>query len=268
MIHVDAALARRFEVTGAATIVEYAETARSVYPELGCKYLPLRAGAYAVFAGPGSPISRAAGIGLHGPVTAGDLDLAEDFFRSTGEAPQVDLCPYAHPSLLDMLGERGYRIRWCLNVHFRELGREADESSASGGIRVESGDACDLELWARTVSNGFEGVDRPTLIHPSISYVTGQKPGVTRFLAYGGGEPAGGGALDVCDGIATFCGTSTRVGFRGMGVHTALLRSRLKAAAAAGCDLAVVLTSPGAPSQRNVERAGFRTAYTVIRMIR
>ncbi|HUV89752.1 MAG TPA: hypothetical protein VMY80_08870 [Anaerolineae bacterium] len=35
-----------------------------------------------------------------------------------------------------------------------------------------------------------------------------------------------------------------------------------RAAREQGCDLALVLTSPGSDSQRNVERAGFRLAYT------
>jgi hypothetical protein len=33
-------------------------------------------------------------------------------------------------------------------------------------------------------------------------------------------------------------------------------------AAAAGCELVVTQTDPGSTSQRNMERAGFRTAYT------
>ena len=56
--------------------------------------------------------------------------------------------------------------------------------------------------------------------------------------------------------------------FRGRGVQTALLEGRLAAAEAAVCDLAVVMTTPGTPSQRNVERAGFRTAYTFARMVK
>ena len=268
MIHVNTALARRLELSQAATLVEYVETARRLYPDLGCEYLPLRGGAYAIYAGPESPISRAAGLGLDGPVTPDDLDQVEDFFRIAGEAPQADLCPFADSSLLDALGQKGYRVRWCLNVHVRELSRESGKTGESTGIRVESGDACAIGLWAITVSNGFEGVDSPTLVHPSISYVTGQKPGVTRFIAYAGNEPVGAAALDIRDRLAIFCSTSTRVKFRGMGVHTALLNARMKAAAAAGCDLAMVMTGPGAPSQRNVERAGFRTVYTVMRMIR
>ncbi|MDP2856896.1 MAG: hypothetical protein Q8P50_02850 [Bacillota bacterium] len=271
MMHVDQALARRLELTQTATLVEYVETAARLYPALGCGHLPLAGGAHAIYAGPGSPISRAAGLGLCGPVAAEVLEQAEDFFQVAGDVPQVDLCPLAHPSLVDFLGNRGYRVRWCLNVHFQEVGRHVVRDAGQGecgSIRVVSGEACDIDVWARTVSDGFEGVDRPALVHPSIAFVTGQKPGVVRFLAYAGSEPAGAAALDMRDGLAIFYSTSTRMRFRGKGVHAALLRARLSAAVEAGCDLAMVLTGPGAPSQRNVERAGFRTAYTVMRMIR
>lgn len=271
MIHVDLALARRLELTQAATLVDYVETAARLYPGLGCRHLPLRGGAYAIYAGPESPISRATGLGLDGPVTQEDLEQVEDFFGEIGDRAQVDLCPLAHSSLVDVLGQRGYRVRWCLNVHFREVRGEADRHlgcDAGSAVTVESAEACEIDVWARTVSDGFEGVDRPALVHPAIAFVTGRKPGVVRFLAYMGTEPAGAAALDMRDGLAIFCSTSTRVQFRGMGVHTALLRARLRAAAEAGCDLAMVLTSPGAPSERNVERAGFRTAYTIMRMVR
>jgi hypothetical protein len=44
-------------------------------------------------------------------------------------------------------------------------------------------------------------------------------------------------------------------------VQTALLRARLTAAAAAGCDVAVVTTQPGSKSHRNVQRQGFDLLY-------
>jgi hypothetical protein len=42
------------------------------------------------------------------------------------------------------------------------------------------------------------------------------------------------------------------------------MKERLRITQKAGCDLAVTLTMPGTTSQRNVERAGFRTAYTKV----
>ncbi|HRI11203.1 MAG TPA: hypothetical protein PKW35_25470, partial [Nannocystaceae bacterium] len=48
---------------------------------------------------------------------------------------------------------------------------------------------------------------------------------------------------------------------RRRGVQSALLTHRLAAAAAAGCELAVVTTQPGSKSQENVQRLGFALLY-------
>jgi hypothetical protein len=44
-------------------------------------------------------------------------------------------------------------------------------------------------------------------------------------------------------------------------VQRALIAARLRDAAAAGCELAVVTTQPGSTSQANVQRSGFALAY-------
>jgi ribosomal protein S18 acetylase RimI-like enzyme len=49
---------------------------------------------------------------------------------------------------------------------------------------------------------------------------------------------------------------------RRRGAQQALLDARLRAAAARGCDLAMVVTAAGSASQRNSERNGFKVAYT------
>ncbi len=51
----------------------------------------------------------------------------------------------------------------------------------------------------------------------------------------------------------------TGIGCRA-GLHTALLSARL--AAAAGCDVAVIITQPGSKSQQNAQRQGFDLLYT------
>ena len=63
-------------------------------------------------------------------------------------------------------------------------------------------------------------------------------------------------------------GAATLPEFRGRGIQTALLTNRLRLAQNAGCDLAVTLTMPGTTSQRNAERAGFKTAYTKVVVVK
>ena len=51
-------------------------------------------------------------------------------------------------------------------------------------------------------------------------------------------------------------------------MQSALIALRLHEAAKAGCEYAVVSTNPGSGSQRNMERRGFRVAYTKLVMTR
>jgi GNAT superfamily N-acetyltransferase len=91
---------------------------------------------------------------------------------------------------------------------------------------------------------------------------------VTSYVASIGGEFVAGGSLSVHDGTATVFGDATLPEWRGHGAQTALVKARLKHALQAGCDLAAAGASPGSGSQRNMEKLGFRVAYTQIMMVR
>jgi hypothetical protein len=69
-------------------------------------------------------------------------------------------------------------------------------------------------------------------------------------------------------GVAEFGGASTRPIFRRRGIQTTLLRARLAAAKGQGCDVVIVVTTPGTESQRNVDRVGFSLAYTKAVMVK
>jgi ribosomal protein S18 acetylase RimI-like enzyme len=72
----------------------------------------------------------------------------------------------------------------------------------------------------------------------------------------------------VAGGIAQFTGAATKPAHRRRGIQTALLAARLADAAAAGCDLAVITTSPGTKSQQNAQRQGFDLLYTRAILVR
>jgi hypothetical protein len=89
------------------------------------------------------------------------------------------------------------------------------------------------------------------------------------FLAAGpSGEPAGGGAMAVRDGLATLFADSTIAGARRQGLHQELISARLNEAIALGCDTATASTLPGSTSQRNFERLGFSVVYTKATLLR
>jgi ribosomal protein S18 acetylase RimI-like enzyme len=260
----DAALARGFELNEAALATAYVETQARLGLVSGAIAQPV-AGGVAVFAGVASPVSRAIALGMLGSVDEADCDAVEDFYRRRGAASQFDLCPLADPSLAGLLGARGYRCQQFLNANFRPLSAN-EQWPATPGVTVTAVEPSEADLWCATVARGFAAANPAPSQDLDIARPTARNPLVTCFLARIDGEPVGAGAVALHDGVAKLFSTSTVPEFRRRGVHTALLRARLQAAART-CELALVSAVPGSESQRNLERAGFRVAYTRIRMV-
>ena len=63
-------------------------------------------------------------------------------------------------------------------------------------------------------------------------------------------------------------GAATAPAHRRRGIQTALLAARLADAAAAGCDVAAIVTQPGSKSQQNAQRQGFDLLYTRAVLVR
>jgi len=267
MIFADLALARRLEAAEARKYLDYAAARGRLHPEMTPAWEPI-AGGYAVYAGDGNPYSRALGMGLHGPVAAAEIARMEAFYAGRGLPSELSLCPLADESLVDALGARGYRIRMFMHTWVREL--TGDGRRTGDDIVVRPIEPDEADLWVRTAWHGFAGDDvappadliispYPTMAHATcwLAWLDGERLGA---------EPAGAGTLAIHDRVAELFGTSTRPSCRGRGVQAALIRARMAAAAAAGCDLIAAHTDPGSASQRNVERAGFRLAYTKVTM--
>ena len=253
-------LARRLEASSAWRAVHYARAIDRLWLEQKVSVEAV-GGGYAVYTGPAFPVNRAVGLGLNGPVSEDDLARIEEFYRARCAAPRIDLCPLADESLPALLRERGYTVEGFMNVLWRPLPPEPGELAPVPGVKITRPGADEAELWLRTVAEGFDGEDPPpesrSILAPNFFGESAQP-----FLAWVDGQPAGGATFVSHDGVAGMGSASTRPAFRRRGVQLALLRARLHEASRAGNDLAMVQTEPGAPSQRNVERAGFRLAYT------
>jgi len=261
MLFVDLALARRLELAHAWRGVEYARAQGTLHPDVRIRVERV-GGGYAIYAGDGSPLNRAVGLGLSGPVTRADLKSVERFYAGCGAPPRVDLCPLADPSLLPMLKLGGYRLEQFYSVLVRALTEDAVPAPLPAEVRISQAGPTEAELWITTVAQGFGDQEIPAqetldLLAPNLHSANG-----TCFFAWLDGQPAGGGAIYIHEGTAEVGSTSTRPAFRRRGVQTALLQAQLVAAREQGCDLALTITSPGSDSQRNMERVGFRLAYT------
>ena len=261
---VDAAFSYRLESAEWRPTLDLIDALQRDQPELGAAR-ELAAGGWMMYGGPNSPMNHIIGMGLQGPVTAEEVDRVEEFYRSRKSICEVVVSPYADMSLMQELGKRGYRVTEWNSVLMRRI--EAGEGFDTRGVVVEVVNADQARLWAETVAAGWADI---TTVSPDLFMPMARAANGINFLAKLDGKAAGGAAGSVFPeaGIAPFYGAATLPEFRGRGVQSALFQARLRAAAQAACDLAIVCTQPGSVSQRNAERNGFRVAYTKVAMQR
>lgn len=265
----DLALARRLEMTDALAGIEFARAWARLNSFAGEVFLPV-AGGHASFGGVDSPVTQAFGLGLNGPVTEADMEAMEDFYQSLGSAINIETCPLADPSLLNLLNERGYRPIEYSNVFAREL--TGDDARVwpvpTSDVHVRRSAPDEGESYSMLVGRSFF---ENTEISPEFIAIfssTYYAAGAFFLVAEVEGVPAGGGMMSIHQGVASLGGAGTLPEFRNRGVQTALLLARLAFAAESRCDLAMVATLPGSGSQRNVERQGFRVVYTRTKFLR
>jgi GNAT superfamily N-acetyltransferase len=172
----------------------------------------------------------------------------------------------ADESLRNLLGERGYRIAEFNSVLIRRIS-EPEPFTPPAGVVIERVTPETAKPWMRAIALGFA---QDITVGEEVFGGFSALPGALAFLARIDGEVAGGGGGRVIAEarIAALFGAATLPEFRRRGVQSGLIARRLHEAALAGCEYAVVSTNPGSGSQRNMERRGFRLAYTKTVMMR
>ena len=113
MVFSDLQLARRVEAAEAAN----ARGCTAIHAEAAALEV---GGGCAVFVGAASPLSRAVGIGLNGPVSEAEIDQLEAFYRSRGgkavildctEAFRKPVSDHPNPQLRDALKDSDVAVR-------------------------------------------------------------------------------------------------------------------------------------------------------------
>jgi hypothetical protein len=262
---VDLALSRRLERAEATASARFVEARARLQPASGACWIDV-GGTYAMFDGAGSPLSQSFGLGLSGPVAGDDLDRIEAFLRKRGAPVCHEVSPLADPGLLALLPDRGYRPVELTSVMFRPLGREIRLAGARpAAISVRRAGPGEADAWARASAEGWG--EHPELADFLLEFgrISAASEGAQPYLAESAGRMIATGMLIVGGGVAFLAGASTIPDARRKGGQLALLEARLRAAAAQGCDLALMGAAPGSASQRNAERHGFRIAYTRIK---
>lgn len=251
-------LAIRIERGQAAAMVELAAEARPV------------AGGWVTCSGRGAFVNKACGLGLQGDVPSGSVEEVVAFFESRGVEPLVELCPYAHPSLLAALASAGFQLREFENVLFRPLVAGEDFLRAlpqgwPSGLHVSRVDPTDtgaVEEYVQLSMEGFfsEGSQMSAGFRASALRAP-RLPHYDSFVARLDGRAVGAGGCCVREGVVVLFGTSVRPEFQKRGVHQALIATRLKRGAEVGSTGATIVSRPNATTERNATRLGFRLAY-------
>ena len=220
------------------------------------------AGGIGIFAGVGSPMTHALGIGLSGCVSDREMDRLETFFRRRGSACLIDLCPLADPSVIAFVQSRPYRIIEFNNVMVRRIERDEVFDPAAGPRLISK---AEMPLWSRVVSEGFS--EQMPVVQEMADVMAALGSESQCWLA-GGEQPVAGAAMGIRDGVALFYGDATLPLARRQGWQSAFIRCRLAAAQQQECDLAMACVLPGSGSHRNYERAGFQLIYMRVNLMR
>lgn len=262
----DLALARRLERAEGTANKLFVEARARLNPESGARWIEA-AGAYAMFDGVQSPLTQTFALGLFDLPSDDDLAALERFFRDRGAAVHHETSPVAGQELIKRLVDRGYHPLEYTSVLYQPIAAAGIAGTPARAIRVHRIDPVEHDVWTRTFVEGWSDAADLGEFLREAGRVQAHVPGAHRFLATEDGRPVAAGGLFIHDAVALLAGASTIPSARQRGAQLALLDARLRFAAAAACDLAMMGALPGSGSQRNAERNGFRIAYTRVKWI-
>jgi GNAT superfamily N-acetyltransferase len=256
----DLELARRLERAEGAVGSSFVAVNQRIAPDAGATWHDF-AGTYAIFDGVDSPLTQTFGLGLFEPATPEQLCDIEAFFKQRGAAVMHEVSPLAGIATFGLLAERGYLPIELSTVLVQRLAEPAP-LAAPPGMRVRVVERHEREAWIETAVAGWSDDPQNARIIGAIAELAIANDAMLHFLVERDGAPIATGSLGIHAGVALLAGASTVPQARGRGAQTALLAARLAEARRGGCELAMMVTSPGSTSQRNAERRGFRVAYT------
>lgn len=272
MLFATASVARRIEEAESSIVADiWRAVARRVADD--SMYKQDIGGGSATAAGPTSPLSKLVGLGF-APLDEAALATVEREFARRKTAVRVEVSSLADTEVGVMLSRRGYVLTGFENVlalPLRALPQLTGHTRTGSAIVVTRAAESEAAHWAHVVATGFRHADvfdappsQDVVDQHAIDQIfrdLGSVEGLVRYIATLDGEIAGGASMRTWKGIAQLCGAATLPQHRRRGVQTSLLRQRLEDAARDGCDMAVVTTQPGSPSQENAQRQGFELLY-------
>ena len=226
------------------------------------------AGGLICFAGPGAHCNQGIALGMSGPVTGPEIEHFIHFYESRGFQPQIELCPYAHESLISGLAVRNFVIKGFETVLARDMSIPLDAKIPPDitVTQLNADDEAQLETFLKIVIDGF-GVPNTEsfgrMVKKAFHY-----PNTFAYFASVDGIPAAGGSCELCAPCGALFGMTTLEAFRKRGLQRALMIARLAAAQQSRCKYVTIGSKPDSPTGRNAMRLGFQVAYTKAILIR
>jgi GNAT superfamily N-acetyltransferase len=188
-----------------------------------------------------------------------DIESIENFYRRLGhKTVDIELSSLGGNSTAHQLSLRGYVVSEINNISILDLGSyKGDLVPLESNFVIDFVSDSEMKDWARCVALGFECEEAGEQFS-----IYGKAPGITCFGATLNGEFVAGGTISIQEGICDLGITSTLLQYRGQGLQKALLNKRLQYAVSQKADIASVTTEPGSLSDLNVQKSGFKLAYT------
>ena len=263
MIYSDKFLSQKLERTEARANADFVETRARLFPDSRAAWIDV-GGTYAMFDGIDSPLTQTFGLGIFEDATADQLDRLEKFFTERGAPVFHEVSPMADPSILSLLGERGYKPIELTSVMYQSLEERKDPfAQRNPAITARTITDDEADIWAQTAAAGwateFPGLGDFML---GIGKVSARTKGSRAFIAELDGKPIAAAGFGIYDDVCILAGAATIPEARNLGAQNSLLAARLSYAIGSGCSLAIMGASPGSQSQENAQNNGFHIAYT------
>jgi GNAT superfamily N-acetyltransferase len=261
-------VAKRLEEVDVIHTTRQIEACAEIFPEHKSFTTPIDHGVVAITLPKfGRKLNRATGFGMGGPVSEEDLITIENIFNKVGIQTEISMCPFAHPSSLQVLAAREYTVESFMNFYVRVLIDEDLKEMKIDGVEISRVPADNTENFPSWSLAGYKDGGRAEFLLETVGRIAATRNDTTLYMATVNGKVAGSAAMA---SIRAAAGTvahlyidSTLPHYRGRGIQGGLLRARLADARRAGFDFASIQARPSNHgSCKNIERAGFSLAYT------
>jgi GNAT superfamily N-acetyltransferase len=275
MLFTTTEMAERLEEGDVVHLAHHAEACHQIFPAEKVLAQPVGRGVAAVtLPWLGTKLNRVIGFGMGRQVKPEDLAFVEKLYWEKGIATQFNVSPHANATVLQVLASGGYGVDSWINNYARAITDEdvQDWDDNISGIKISHVTPDRFEEFIKCSVEGFKSNGRAEKLLETYARIAVLRPDTHLYFATIDGKVAGSAGLALIEtskgGVAHLYIDSTMPEYRGRGIQAALLRARLSDARKAGYDLASVDVRPGVGSSRNIERAGFRLAYTTALMTR